>query len=94
MKCAHILGSKAVGEMFLSRRVLGSHGFTYCYARALSEEKKCRTGSAIDSVSRPPFTVDKVIRVSHAGEFSANRIYDGQLSVLGCSDVSESVRVS
>lgn len=37
--------------------------------RALSEESKK--------------LIDKIIRVDHAGEFGANRIYQGQMAVLG-----------
>lgn len=33
--------------------------------------------------TRPHPTVDKVIRVNHAGEYGAGRIYEGQASVLG-----------
>lgn len=31
--------------------------------------------------------LDRIIRVDHAGEFGANRIYEGQLAVLGKTDV-------
>ena len=33
--------------------------------------------------TRPHPTVEKVIRVNHAGEYGAGRIYEGQASVLG-----------
>jgi hypothetical protein len=34
-----------------------------------------------------------MIRVNHAGEFGANRIYAGQMSVLGDSSVGSSIKV-
>ena len=33
--------------------------------------------------THPHPTVDKVIRINHAGEYGAGRIYEGQASVLG-----------
>ena len=33
-----------------------------------------------------------MIRVDHAGEYGARRIYDGQLAVLGTSPVSPAIR--
>ncbi len=43
--------------------------------------------------SRPHPAVDKVIRVDHAGEFVANRIYAGQVAVLGETEVGELIQV-
>lgn len=34
-------------------------------------------------VSRSPPEVDSIIRVDHAGELGADRIYAGQMAVLG-----------
>lgn len=34
-------------------------------------------------VSRPSKLVDKFVRVDHAGELGADRIYAGQMAVLG-----------
>ena len=36
--------------------------------------------------------VERMIRVDHAGEFGAARIYAGQLSVLGKSPVGDTIR--
>jgi ubiquinone biosynthesis monooxygenase Coq7 len=37
----------------------------------------------VRSVSRSPQGVDSIIRVDHAGELGADRIYAGQMAVLG-----------
>lgn len=37
--------------------------------------------------------IDKVIRVDHAGELGADRIYAGQLAVLGKSEVGPLIKV-
>ncbi|CAI8024797.1 5-demethoxyubiquinone hydroxylase, mitochondrial (Fragment), partial [Geodia barretti] len=52
----------------------------------------CSTPAAAESSSRPRPTVDRMIRVNHAGEFGANRIYAGQISVLGDSSVGSSIK--
>ena len=54
----------------------------------------CSTPAAAESSSGPRPTVDRMIRVNHAGEFGANRIYAGQISVLGDSSVGSSIKVS
>jgi len=36
--------------------------------------------------------VERIIRVDHAGEYAAIRIYQGQLAVLGGSDKAETIR--
>lgn len=38
--------------------------------------------------------LDRVIRVDHAGEYGANRIYAGQMAVLGRSSVGPIIQVS
>lgn len=43
--------------------------------------------------SRPHPTVDRVVRVNHAGEFGADRIYAGQAAVLGNSSVGPVIKV-
>ena len=50
---------------------------------------QCRT-----LTSRPHPTVDKVIRVDHAGEFGADRIYAGQVAVLGKTEVGHVIKVN
>lgn len=37
----------------------------------------------VSRAERPSKTVDKFIRVDHAGELGADRIYAGQMAVLG-----------
>lgn len=41
---------------------------------------------AISNTSRPSKMVDKFVRVDHAGELGADRIYAGQMAVLGTLD--------
>ncbi len=36
--------------------------------------------------------INRIIRVDHAGEYGAKRIYDGQLAILGKSDVGDELR--
>jgi len=43
--------------------------------------------------TRPHPTVDKVIRVDHAGEYGADRIYAGQAAVLGKTEVGHVIEV-
>ena len=45
-------------------------------------------------IPRPHPSVDKVIRVDHAGEFGADRIYAGQAAVLGQSEVGDIIKVN
>lgn len=43
------------------------------------------SGMTLDSINRA--AVDRIIRVDHAGEYGANRIYAGQMAVLGRTSV-------
>ncbi|XP_004705804.1 5-demethoxyubiquinone hydroxylase, mitochondrial isoform X1 [Echinops telfairi] len=45
----------------------------------------CSSGMTLDTINRA--TVDRIIRVDHAGEYGANRIYAGQMAVLGRTSV-------
>ncbi|XP_037363437.1 5-demethoxyubiquinone hydroxylase, mitochondrial [Talpa occidentalis] len=45
----------------------------------------CSSRMTLDSINRA--TVDRIIRVDHAGEYGANRIYAGQMAVLGRTSV-------
>jgi demethoxyubiquinone hydroxylase (CLK1/Coq7/Cat5 family) len=38
--------------------------------------------------------IDKIIRVDHAGELAADRIYAGQMAVLGRTDVGPTIQVN
>uniref|UniRef100_A0A8C6GED6 5-demethoxyubiquinone hydroxylase, mitochondrial n=1 Tax=Mus spicilegus TaxID=10103 RepID=A0A8C6GED6_MUSSI len=43
------------------------------------------SGMTLDNINRA--AVDRIIRVDHAGEYGANRIYAGQMAVLGRTSV-------
>ncbi|XP_031462393.1 5-demethoxyubiquinone hydroxylase, mitochondrial [Phasianus colchicus] len=45
--------------------------------------RPCSTRAALNGINKA--VVDRIIRVDHAGEFGANRIYAGQMAVLGRS---------
>uniref|UniRef100_A0A8V0ZMX2 Coenzyme Q7, hydroxylase n=1 Tax=Gallus gallus TaxID=9031 RepID=A0A8V0ZMX2_CHICK len=45
--------------------------------------RPCSTRAALDGINKA--VVDRIIRVDHAGEYGANRIYAGQMAVLGRS---------
>ncbi|XP_075021207.1 NADPH-dependent 3-demethoxyubiquinone 3-hydroxylase, mitochondrial isoform X2 [Calonectris borealis] len=45
----------------------------------------CSTRVALEDINKP--VIDRIIRVDHAGEYGANRIYAGQMAVLGRSSV-------
>lgn len=45
----------------------------------------------LDNINRA--AVDRIIRVDHAGEYGANRIYAGQMAVLGRSSVGPVIQV-
>lgn len=68
-----------------------------CYATTSTRESRHAssvTTSSPESSARPRPTIDRMIRVNQAGEFAANRIYDGQLSVLRDSKVGTCIEVS
>ena len=44
-------------------------------------------------VGRPRPNIDKIIRVDHAGELGADRIYAGQMAVLGKTSVGPTIQV-
>ncbi|XP_021266940.1 5-demethoxyubiquinone hydroxylase, mitochondrial [Numida meleagris] len=48
-----------------------------------SSLRPCSTRAALDGINKA--VVDRIIRVDHAGEYGANRIYAGQMAVLGRS---------
>lgn len=49
------------------------------------------SGMTLDSINRA--AVDRIIRVDHAGEYGANRIYAGQMAVLGRTSVGPIIQV-
>ena len=36
--------------------------------------------------------VDRILRVDHAGEYGARRIYEGQMAVMGSGEAGETIR--
>ena len=44
--------------------------------------------------TRPHSSIDRIIRVDHAGEFGADRIYAGQMAVLGSTPSGSVVKVT
>jgi 3-demethoxyubiquinol 3-hydroxylase len=50
------------------------------------------TRPALPGDPNPDATVERMIRVDHAGEYSAARIYAGQLAVLGRSGSADTLR--
>lgn len=64
-------------------------------AKATSRTKTtARKTSARTRTATPPLTKDiaSMIRVNHAGEFGAKRIYQGQLAILGNSEYGDVLR--
>ena len=43
--------------------------------------------------NRPSDLIDKIIRVDHAGELGADRIYAGQMAVLGNTSAGRPIKV-
>ncbi|CAG5129327.1 unnamed protein product [Candidula unifasciata] len=58
---------------------------------ALAPIKRCLSTSVKDA--RTQALLDRVIRVDHAGEFGADRIYAGQLAVLGKTSVGPLIKI-
>ncbi|XP_069342118.1 5-demethoxyubiquinone hydroxylase, mitochondrial isoform X2 [Eulemur rufifrons] len=54
------------------------------YGRRISV-RFCSSGMTLENINWA--AVDRIIRVDHAGEYGANRIYAGQMAVLGRSGV-------
>lgn len=50
---------------------------------------KISTRAISQQANRPSTMVDKFIRVDHAGELGADRIYAGQMAVLGKISLSQ-----
>jgi len=69
----------------IARRHLSSHHFGRVQLYHLSK---------FSSQSRPDETTDRIIRVDHAGEYGADRIYAGQLAVLQNASIGPTIQVS
>jgi len=50
--------------------------------------------SKFSSQSSPDELTDRIIRVDHAGEYGADRIYAGQLAVLQNTSIGPTIQVS
>lgn len=55
---------------------------------SLSSARRCYSSSA---TKRPSQLTDEIIRVDHAGELGADRIYAGQMAVLGNKPVGKTI---
>ncbi|PNJ14833.1 COQ7 isoform 7 [Pongo abelii] len=62
----------------------GVRRFLSAYGRRISVRFRS-SGMTLDNINRA--AVDRIIRVDHAGEYGANRIYAGQMAVLGRTSV-------
>ena len=62
--------------------------------------RNCRRGICCHArktkalVGRPRPHIDRIIRVDHAGELGADRIYAGQMAVLGRTNVGPTIQVA
>ncbi|XP_044513401.1 5-demethoxyubiquinone hydroxylase, mitochondrial [Gracilinanus agilis] len=74
----------AVAVSSLWRLCSGALRFPSGYAKSASI-RFCSTGMTYENINRA--TIDRIIRVDHAGEYGANRIYAGQMAVLGRTSV-------
>ena len=59
---------------------------------AQSERPKCTGDDRLPGDPGPEEIVERIIRVDHAGEYGAARIYEGQLAVLGREKVAPVIR--
>jgi len=69
--------------MLALRRSLGIKRQFWFGVRSLSTE---------ELTAKERAHIDKIIRVDHAGEYGADRIYAGQLAVLGDTDVGPTIQ--
>ncbi len=58
----------------------------------MSEQSPQRRAHRLPGDVRPRVEVERMLRVDHAGEFGAARIYDGQLAVLGRAPSARVIR--
>ena len=62
-----------------------------CFRRTCASSSTKMTTKA--PRGRPSDLVDRIIRVDHAGELGADRIYAGQMAVLGNSSAGRPIKV-
>ncbi|XP_073999207.1 ubiquinone biosynthesis protein COQ7, mitochondrial isoform X2 [Rhodnius prolixus] len=58
-----------------------------CYKKLLVTPRRLHS-----STSHPDKLLDEIIRVDHAGEFAADRIYAGQMAILGNSTIGPKIK--
>uniref|UniRef100_G3Q654 5-demethoxyubiquinone hydroxylase, mitochondrial n=1 Tax=Gasterosteus aculeatus TaxID=69293 RepID=G3Q654_GASAC len=61
----------------------------WCCRNSINTEKRSRVYSVVPTPrdSEEKDMLDRILRVDHAGEYGANRIYAGQMAVLGRSSI-------
>lgn len=74
---------------FLINRRVNFHIFR----RRLPISCRCLCSGAKRRLSKADPLLDKILRVDHAGEVGANRIYQGQMAVLGSSKSARVIEV-
>lgn len=63
-------------------------------APVLRVSRRCLCSQATRTrATRPRSHIDRIIRVDHAGELGADRIYAGQMAVLGKTSVGPTIQV-
>ncbi|MBT6138951.1 MAG: demethoxyubiquinone hydroxylase family protein [Rhodospirillaceae bacterium] len=62
-----------------------------CGDRSVSARTQKTAASALPGDLDKSALIDRILRVDHAGEFGAKRIYEGQLAVLGKSSSKETL---
>ncbi|XP_006985750.1 NADPH-dependent 3-demethoxyubiquinone 3-hydroxylase, mitochondrial [Peromyscus maniculatus bairdii] len=77
-------GARAIAAALVWRLQKGARRPSSAYGRGIIVRFHS-SGMTLDNINRA--TVDRIIRVDHAGEYGANRIYAGQMAVLGRSSV-------
>jgi demethoxyubiquinone hydroxylase (CLK1/Coq7/Cat5 family) len=63
-----------------------------CYATTHEADMPAAHTTALPGDPSPDATLDAMIRVNHAGEYGAKRIYQGQLAILGRQPVGDTLR--
>ena len=57
-----------------------------------SQKNEANSYSFLPGDTQIESSVDHMIRVNHAGEFGAKRIYAGQIAVLGKTDIGDTLK--
>ncbi len=55
---------------------------------------RCFSSKVTNQSAKTKAMLDRMLRVDHAGEYGAVRIYEGQMAVLGRTDVGPVIKVS